>query len=74
VAGGSLMAGRVATGDSFLTVKEAATRLRVSPMTVYRLIYAKRLTPNNVGTGPVKPRLRISEQALAEFMAGTVMS
>jgi excisionase family DNA binding protein len=60
--------------DSFLTVKEAAARLRTSPMTVYRLIYAKRLRCNNIGTGEVKPRLRVSEAALSEYLATTVMS
>jgi excisionase family DNA binding protein len=63
-----------AKADSFLTVKEAAARLRTSPMTVYRLIYAKRLVANDVGTGEIKPRLRVSEAALSDYLATTVMS
>jgi excisionase family DNA binding protein len=69
------MAGRTAAkADSFLTVKEVASRLHTSPMTVYRLIYQTRLRANDVGTGKVKPRLRVSEAALTEYLATTVMS
>lgn len=54
----------------FLTVKRAAARLDVSPMTVYRLIYAGALTGHYIGQGS-KPRVRVDEAELLEYMDST---
>lgn len=43
--------GSQANGDRLLTVQEVALTLRVSPMTVYRLIKASELASTRVGKG-----------------------
>jgi excisionase family DNA binding protein len=47
----------------FLTVPEAAERLRVSPKTVYRLVWAGELPALRVGS-----QIRIDEQAFEEWL------
>lgn len=55
--------------DRLLTVAHAAGQLDVSPMTVYRLVYAHQLTAVPVGLGKSRPRIRIRESELTAFMA-----
>jgi excisionase family DNA binding protein len=55
---------------NLLTVKAAAGRLDASPMTVYRLVYAGRLTPHYIGLGS-RPRVRIDEEDLDSYIAST---
>lgn len=52
----------------WLTVKAAAARMSVSPMTVYRLVYDEKLTPHNIGRGTKKPRIRLDEAEVDAFM------
>lgn len=54
--------------SQLLAVPEAAKRLDVSPATVYRLVYAGRLTPHCIGTGKSRPRVRIDEAELEAFI------
>jgi len=54
----------------FLSVKNAAKRLDASAMTVYRLVYAGKLTGYPIGLGKTKPRIRIDEDELTAFMRG----
>lgn len=49
--------------NSYLTVKEIARHLRVSPMTVYRLIHTKELKSIKVGA-----TYRVHRQAIAEYL------
>jgi len=54
--------------DRFLTVQEAATTLRLTPDTIYRLIHSGRLKAVRVGErGPV----RVPESALAALLQPT---
>lgn len=50
--------------DGFLTADEVATRLRVSRMTVYRLVHTDELAHVRVGRA-----VRISEEGLARYIA-----
>ena len=50
-----------------MTVKEAATKLEVSPALVYSLIAAGKLRYCRVGHG--RGRLRIQEDAVEEYLA-----
>jgi len=50
-----------------LTVAEAAEELRVSEMTVYRLISSGDLPTSDIGTGK-RARTRITRKALEEFI------
>lgn len=54
-----------------ITVKHAAARLDASPMTVYRLIYAKKLKPHRIGLGQTKPRIRVAVADLDAYIAST---
>jgi excisionase family DNA binding protein len=47
----------------FLTVPETAERLRVSPKTVYRLVWSGQLPALRIGS-----QIRIDEQALEEWL------
>ena len=47
----------------FLTVPETASRLRVSPKTVYRLVWAGELPAHRIGS-----QIRIDERALEEWL------
>lgn len=60
--------------DQLLTVKHAAERLDVAPMTVYRLIYAGLLEPRHIGLGKKKPRVRVAESELDRYIASTGQS
>lgn len=51
-----------------LTVTEVAARLGVGRMTAYRLIANGELAAINVGTGGTRPRLRVTEAALRDFI------
>jgi hypothetical protein len=56
--------------DSFLTQREVCSRLGgVSVDLVQRLRYAGELTYIIVGTGSQKPKVRISEKSLNQFIA-----
>ncbi|WP_293782154.1 helix-turn-helix domain-containing protein [uncultured Aeromicrobium sp.] len=48
----------------FLTVAEVAERMRVSKMTVYRLVHSGELEAIRVGRS-----FRVSEQALSDYLA-----
>ena len=52
-----------------LTVAEVATRLRVSKMTVYRLIHAGELPALRVGRS-----FRVPSQAAEEYLAGAYVA
>ncbi len=54
-----------ATRSRFLTVAEVAEELRVSSMTVYRLIKSEQLPATRVGKS-----LRIREDDVERFLAG----
>lgn len=54
--------------DQLLTVKEAADRLHVSAMSVYRLVYGGELSFVPVGTGTKRPRIRIKEAVLQAWI------
>lgn len=56
-----------------LTIAEAAEELRVSEMTVYRLISAGDLDTCDVGTGR-RARTRIPRAALEAYVAGRTTS
>ncbi len=49
----------------FLTVAEVATLMRVSKMTVYRLVHSGELTAVRVGRS-----FRVPEQAVQEYLRG----
>jgi excisionase family DNA binding protein len=49
----------------FLTVAEVATFMRVSKMTVYRLVHSGELTAVRVGRS-----FRVPEQAVQEYLRG----
>jgi excisionase family DNA binding protein len=51
-----------------MRVKEAAVRLDISSATIYGLIAAGKLRCHRVGLG--RGAIRISEEHLAEFLAG----
>jgi excisionase family DNA binding protein len=51
--------------DSFLTVAEVATRLKLAKMTVYRLIHAGALDAVKVGKS-----YRVSEKAFNGYLKG----
>jgi excisionase family DNA binding protein len=53
----------------WMSVKDAAARMAVSPMTVYRLVYDGVLTPYNIGRGKTKPRIRLDEAEVDAHMA-----
>ncbi len=53
---------KTTTKEELLTVKEAATKLRVAPLTIYRAVEAGRLRVRRVGR-----LIRISDGALADF-------
>jgi excisionase family DNA binding protein len=50
-------------------VKEVAERLEVSADTVYALVSAGKLRCNRIGVG--RGTIRVTEEQLAEFLAGT---
>jgi excisionase family DNA binding protein len=54
----------VAPGPSFLTVAEVATQMRVSKMTVYRLVHSGELEAVRVGRS-----FRVPEPAVQAFLA-----
>lgn len=54
-----------------LKVTAAAERLDASPATVYRLIYSGRLTPHYIGTGKIRPRVRVAEDELDRYIRGS---
>jgi excisionase family DNA binding protein len=51
------------SGVTFLTVAEVATIMRVSKMTVYRLVHAGELTAVRVGRS-----FRVPEQAVHQYL------
>ena len=52
-----------------MKVREAATRLEVSPGTVYALVAAGKLRCHRVGLG--RGAIRIAEEHLVAFLAGS---
>lgn len=57
------MEGQRLAGVTFLTVAEVATLMRVSKMTVYRLVHAGELTAVRVGRS-----FRVPEQAVHDYL------
>jgi excisionase family DNA binding protein len=55
-------------GPPFLTVKEVAVIMRLSKMSVYRLIHSGELEAIRVGRG-----FRVPEQGLHDYMRGSVV-
>jgi excisionase family DNA binding protein len=53
----------MATGPNFLTVAEVAAQMRVSKMTVYRLVHAGDLEAVRVGRS-----FRVPEKAVEEYL------
>ncbi|MFD1858989.1 helix-turn-helix domain-containing protein [Aeromicrobium phragmitis] len=53
----------MAKEPDFLTVAEVAERMRVSKMTVYRLVHSGELEAVRVGRS-----FRVSEQALSDYL------
>ncbi|MFY1690905.1 helix-turn-helix domain-containing protein [Plantactinospora sp. WMMB782] len=53
-----------------LKVQAAAALLDASASTVYRLVYAGRLSAVPIGTGKKKPRIRIKSDELDQLMRG----
>ena len=53
----------MATGPNFLTVDEVAAQMRVSKMTVYRLVHAGDLEAVRVGRS-----FRVPEKAVEEYL------
>ena len=54
----------MASGPTFLTVAEVAAQMRVSKMTVYRLVHAGELESVRVGRS-----FRVPENAVAEYLS-----
>lgn len=55
---------------NWLTVRDVALRLKVSPMTVYRLVRSGDLHAVDLGTEGDKSRFRVSEASVVTFLAG----
>lgn len=53
----------MATGVTFLTVAEVASRMRVSKMTVYRLVHSGELEAIRVGRS-----FRVTEEAMETYL------
>jgi excisionase family DNA binding protein len=53
---------------SYLTISEVAERLRVSRMTVYRLVHAREIASARFGRS-----YRVPEQALDEYLRKTTV-
>jgi excisionase family DNA binding protein len=56
--------GEMASGPTFMTVAEVATQMRVSKMTVYRLVHSGELEAVRVGRS-----FRVPEKAVEEFLS-----
>jgi excisionase family DNA binding protein len=54
----------MASGSSFLTVAEVAAQMRVSKMTVYRLVHAGELEAVRVGRS-----FRVPEEAVEQYLS-----
>jgi excisionase family DNA binding protein len=54
----------MASGPTFLTVAEVAAQMRVSKMTVYRLVHAGELEAVRVGRS-----FRVPESAVADYLS-----
>jgi excisionase family DNA binding protein len=55
------------TADQLLTPKQAGDRLAVSYKTVQRRVYAGEIAWVNIAPAGARPRIRISESALAAY-------
>jgi excisionase family DNA binding protein len=55
--------------SEFLTVREVASRLRVSAMTVYRLLDNRQLVAHRIGK-----QFRVSRDALQDFLEGQLQT
>ncbi len=55
--------------NTLLDVKEAASRLHVAPITVYRLANTRQITHNRIGD-----RILVPENAVKEYLARTLVS
>ncbi|HTF11562.1 MAG TPA: helix-turn-helix domain-containing protein [Asanoa sp.] len=56
--------------DRLLTPAEVAERLRCSPKTVYRLVYARKLRSRPRGLGKQRPGLGVPESSVDAYIAG----
>jgi excisionase family DNA binding protein len=54
--------------ESMLTIPQVAETLAVSTKTVRRLIDRGELTPTNIGLGEQRPRWRITQRSLDNFL------
>jgi excisionase family DNA binding protein len=54
--------------DELLDIPTVAARLKISRMTVYRLIHAHAITATNIALGAQRTKLRIRESAYEAFM------
>jgi excisionase family DNA binding protein len=59
---------QVLSDVKFLTVAEVATIMRVSKMTVYRLVHSKELEAVQVGRS-----FRVPEQAVSDYLAAAAV-
>jgi excisionase family DNA binding protein len=55
--------------DELLDIPTVAARLKISRLTIYRLIHADELKAVNVAIGKQRTKLRVTESAYAEFVA-----
>lgn len=56
--------------DKLLHPAEVAERLSVSPKTVYRLVYARKLRSRPRGLGKQRPGIGIPESSVEQYIAG----
>jgi excisionase family DNA binding protein len=54
--------------DELLTIPTVAARLKISRLTVYRLIHADQLKATNIALGTQRTKLRVRESAYEAFM------
>lgn len=57
----------------FLTTREAAKRIGGTPQHVRQLIKSGRLAAIDIAKGDIRPRFRIAEAALADFLRDAVV-
>lgn len=63
------------SNETFLDVRQVATRLNVSVSTVYRLAKAGQLPSIRHGQGKIRPRgLRVPEAAVTEYLQGSTQA
>lgn len=55
--------------EELLTIPDVAARLKVSRMSVYRLIHGDELTAVNIALGTQRTKLRVTGTAYAQYVA-----